>query len=543
MDQTTKCPTCGAEIQADAPAGLCPQCLLLAGLNGANNQAQNASRNPTTARANTFMPPAIEEISQLLPQFELIELLGQGGMGAVYKARHPKLDRLVAIKILPPEIESAPAFSERFSREAQTLARLSHPNIVSVYDYGESDGTCYIVMEYVDGTNLRELIVGGEITPEQALAIVPQICDALQFAHGEGVVHRDVKPENILIDRAGNVKIADFGLAKLLDHSQKQFLTHTHQVMGTPHYMAPEQLQGTRAVDHRADIYSLGVVFYELLTGELPIGRFEPPSQKVKVDVRLDEVVLRALENEPSRRYQKASDVHHDLDTLSELPAQAAPNPYGSLPKVPDQTKYELANKGLQPNGLPPRVSRKAIIGACWAPFFVAFLYMFLMVGDSTSSSRPAQQVTTIKSTDGGTTIIKTGPEDALELGPSGPTWPWAIVIFGVGALGITAPFGTTILGYLAVIDIRHSRGRLSGLGLAAFDVLLYPLLVVDILIGVIVVQATIFIYNQLALAGWNGVEGFTVPSWKTIFLITLPICIIVDIIIARKYWRMVKSN
>ena len=178
----------------------------------------------------------------------------------------------------------------------------------------------YFLMEYVDGVNLRQLMQAGELTPQQALAIVPQICEALQFAHDEGVVHRDIKPENILLDKRGRVKIADFGLAKLAAGSPEEFtLTGTHQVMGTLRYMAPEQMEGSHAVDHRADIYSLGVVFYEMLTGELPLGRFEPPSKKVEIDVRLDEVVLRALEREPERRYQHASEVKTDVESISAI--------------------------------------------------------------------------------------------------------------------------------------------------------------------------------------------------------------------------------
>ena len=151
-------------------------------------------------------------------------------------------------------------------------------------------------MEFVDGVNLRQMLQSAKLSPAEALKIVPRICDALQYAHEEGVVHRDIKPENILIDKRGRLKIADFGLAKLLGPSAADFkLTATHQVMGTLHYMAPEQMERPLAVDHRADIYSLGVVFYEMLTGELPLGRFAPPSQKATIDVRLDDVVLRAL--------------------------------------------------------------------------------------------------------------------------------------------------------------------------------------------------------------------------------------------------------
>jgi hypothetical protein len=165
--------------------------------------------------------------------------------------------------------------------------------------------------------NLRQAIQSGGISPREALAIVPQICDALQFAHDEGIVHRDIKPENILVDQRGRVKIADFGLAKLLGRTPGDVsLTGSQQVMGTLRYMAPEQLEGTRDVDHRADIYSLGVVFYELLTGELPIGRFAPPSKKVEIDVRLDDVVLRALAKVPEQRYQHVSEVKTEVDAI-----------------------------------------------------------------------------------------------------------------------------------------------------------------------------------------------------------------------------------
>jgi hypothetical protein len=260
----------------------------------------------------------------------VLELLGSGGMGAVYKARQPGLDRLVALKILPPTANREPAFAERFTREARALARLNHPHIVAVHDFGQAGDLYFFLMEYVDGANLRHLMRSGRLGPSVALSLVPQICSALQFAHEEGVVHRDVKPENILLDKKGRVKIADFGLAKLLgrapgDHT----LTAENQVMGTPHYMAPEQIGKPQEVDHRADIYSLGVVFYEMLTGELPLGRFAPPSRKVQVDVRLDEVVLRALEPQPERRYQHASDVQTAVESIA-APPPAPPGKPGA---------------------------------------------------------------------------------------------------------------------------------------------------------------------------------------------------------------------
>ncbi len=366
MAETHRCPQCGKQLPPDAPAGLCPACLLQQGREG-----ESARDMPlTTPRPERFIPPSREELARQFPQLEILELLGTGGMGAVYKVRQPQLDRLAALKILPPELGRDPAFEQRFTREARALARLGHPNIVAVYDFGQAgavpgagegeapaepsraddsarpdsppsgeDSLYYLLMEYVDGTNLRELIQHGKLQPEEALAIVPQICEALQYAHDEGVVHRDIKPENILVDKRGGVKIADFGLAKIAGRPAageaaavgKQWtLTETGQVMGTQHYMAPEQLKGSHQVDHRADIYSLGVVFYEMLTGELPIGRFEPPSKKVRVDVRLDEVVLRALENEPARRYQQASEVKTDVERVS----RAGEPPPPTLPAV-----------------------------------------------------------------------------------------------------------------------------------------------------------------------------------------------------------------
>ena len=254
----------------------------------------------------------------MFPALEIIELLGAGGMGAVYKVRQEGLDRVVALKILPEEFGHDVKFALRFTREARTLAKLNHPNIVSVYEFGKVQDTYYFLMEFVDGPTLRDVVRAKELAPEHALAVVPQLCDALQYAHDTGVIHRDIKPENILMASDGSVKIADFGLSRILgsDH-QATALTATHQVMGTPRYMAPEQLEGAHGVDHRADIYSLGVVFYEMLTGELPIGRFAAPSKKVHIDVRLDEVVLRTLEKEPQRRYQTASEIKSDVQTIA----------------------------------------------------------------------------------------------------------------------------------------------------------------------------------------------------------------------------------
>ncbi len=300
-------------------------------------------------------------------------------MGAVYKARQKQLDRIVALKILPPGIGDDPAFAERFTREAKALAKLNHPGIVTLYEFGTATPTVnraptlalfYFLMEFVDGVNLRQLLHAGRISPREALAIVPQICDALQFAHDQGIVHRDIKPENILLDRRGRVKVADFGLAKIVGGAQTSLLrvpaasrrrlenaepgcsanrasweacatkelTDAGKVMGTPKYMAPEQIDHPAEVDHRADIYALGVVFYQMLTGELPGKRIEPPSSKVQIDVRLDEVVLRALEKEPELRYQQVSEVKTMVETI------VAMNPSPIAPRAQPQPSTQTMN-------------------------------------------------------------------------------------------------------------------------------------------------------------------------------------------------------
>jgi len=318
---------CGGKRPAESPQGLCRQCLMKLGLPGGSkaNQAETSAGQgdiPTNVTPPAgFVPPEPDELARQFPQLEILELLGQGGMGVVYKARQRQLDRLVALKILPPQIGQTEAFAERFTREARSLARLSHPRIVIIYDFGYTEaGLYYFIMEYVDGTDLRRVIQTGELSASEALKIIPQICEALQYAHEEGIVHRDIKPENILLNKKGQVRIADFGLAKLLDRpatGPTSMLTKVGQQMGTPHYMAPEQIEHPSEVDHRADIYSLGVVFYEMLTGELPLGRFDPPSQRAQVDVRLDNVVLRTLEKQPERRYQHISEVKTDVETIS----------------------------------------------------------------------------------------------------------------------------------------------------------------------------------------------------------------------------------
>src|SRR5208283_940423 len=218
MSETSpKCHRCGTPLPPDAPEGLCPRCLVALNLAtqtdvpGETGPPGNIAAKPPPAPP---LPPA--EVAKLFPQLEILECLGRGGMGAVYKARQPRLDRFVALKILSPEKQGSQQFAERFEREARALARLHHPNIVTVYDFGEVQGNYYLLMEFVDGLTLRQLFHTRKLAPAEALNIVPKICEALQYAHNEGIVHRDIKPENILLDKKGLVKIADFGIAKII---------------------------------------------------------------------------------------------------------------------------------------------------------------------------------------------------------------------------------------------------------------------------------------------------------------------------------------
>ncbi len=335
MKTAVQCKKCGKSYSAGVVGdfqGLCPGCV-------AAFAFEDVSQSPHEAPAPAAPPNDYEKTTMYLKpgtafQGVVIDtVLGQGGMGVVYKARQQGLDRLVALKVMSDRLAGDPEFVKRFEKEAKAMATLSHPNIVAVYNYGIDNGRCFIVMEYVDGANLRHIIREKKLEAAQALRIVPQLCDALEYAHGEGVVHRDIKPENILIDKKGRVKITDFGLAKMVEPGRTDH-TVTGLVMGTPHYMAPEQVDTPKTVDHRADIYSMGVVFYELLTGELPIGRWQLPSHRGVLDARLDQVVLRALEREPDKRYQHASDMKLEVSRVSEfIPVArlATPNATGQV--------------------------------------------------------------------------------------------------------------------------------------------------------------------------------------------------------------------
>ena len=281
---------------------------------------------------------------QTFGQYLLLEPIDAGGMATIYTARQPALDRIVAIKVLPEYLIDQPGFLERFKIEAQAIARLDHPSILPIYDYGQMGGVPYLVMKYVSGGTLKNLI-DGPLEPRQAADILRQIAEALDYAHQQGVIHRDIKPGNVLLQDGHRVQLSDFGLAKIV--SSPTQLTQSGVGVGTPDYMSPEQAQGL-PVDARSDIYSLGVVVYQMLTGQLPFNAEtplavmlkhvnEPPPPIRKINPHISEaterVVLRALAKSPDDRYATAVELanafEHSLDsqaTLTTLPSTSAPS-------------------------------------------------------------------------------------------------------------------------------------------------------------------------------------------------------------------------
>ncbi|MCB9834197.1 MAG: serine/threonine protein kinase [Planctomycetes bacterium] len=259
-----------------------------------------------------------ERLATALESIEIERELGRGGMGIVFRGLQTRLGRRVAVKVLPPHPDQDVGFAERFLQEARAMARLTHPNIVTIHDFGQTAcGLHYIVMEYVDGRPLSALLAEGALTPTRFLDVIAQVSDALAYAHGQNVVHRDMKPENILVDGRDVAKIADFGIAKLEGERHVARLTKTHQILGTPLYMAPEQAQAAATVDHRADLYAIGVMLYEGLTGKFPGRSIEAPTRAAQVDRKVDPLVLGLLERDPTRRSGSAIEVAHRCRDLA----------------------------------------------------------------------------------------------------------------------------------------------------------------------------------------------------------------------------------
>ncbi len=321
-----------------------------------NTEALNPSlKTLSQADLDHYAPHTVEDLNERLPQYEFIELIAVGGMGAVYKARQPKLDRLIAIKLLPKMDHDEYGFGDRFEQEAKAMAKLSHPHIVPIFDFGETKGgQAYFVMEFIEGADMFQLICGGQLTLAHFFGWIPQVCSAIQYAHKRDIVHRDIKPANILIDKEGNVKMADFGLARLTgakptwdpdDENSAAEIDEDAISMGTPGFAAPEQFNKDAQVDGRADIYALGVVMYQMLTGQMPKGAFPMPSEcNPHIDIRLDEVVLRAMQEDADDRFQTIGEISDRLAAI-----HATKN--GMPGKEPEKRQAPVDDPSITPSG------------------------------------------------------------------------------------------------------------------------------------------------------------------------------------------------
>lgn len=358
------CASCRVPLPKNHRATTCPKCLLQLAMGGFDDDSEvsedDVDEQPTVVISATegevecvvqpfeMVPPSV--LNQALNQYVVTDFIGRGGMGSVYLASQRRLNRSVAIKVMPAHVGKEMQFAERFEREAQSMASLQHPNIVAVYDFGEVEvedtDLLYLVMEYVDGANLLERIRAGSLLPIDGLKVVQAVCEALQFAHERNIIHRDIKPANILIGDNGDIKVADFGLAKVLRQdtdskvdSNGDLITMTSVMMGTPGYLAPEAMvAGSRDLDHRADIFATGVMIYELLTGEIPVGAFKPVTKQaanLSIDPAIDEIVARAMAPNVEQRYQRIDELNHDLtELMATLDSSATRLPVGSTRKI-----------------------------------------------------------------------------------------------------------------------------------------------------------------------------------------------------------------
>ncbi len=370
------CPACGGpcSLASAEPDGTieCPRC----------GHRFDPGRVPTAAAppvpGSGVREPSFEPGTRI-GGYRIVELIGRGGMGRVYRATQISLGRPVALKILDGRLALDPVFRRRFERESEALTKLEHPNIVRIIDRGSEDGVCFFVMELVEGRNLREWMSDRRPEYRECVRIAEEVCDALAYAHGRGIIHRDIKPENILIDRTGRVKIADFGLSRILrttDGEPVSRLTQTRLAMGTFDYISPEQRESARYADARSDLFALGVVLYEMLTGELPLGNFDPPSRLARVPESIDAVVLRALQKDPRRRFETAAEMRAALETARRIPRAEPP------PALPSENRDAFDRPLVR-----SRADRK-IAGVCggiaeWLgiqPIWVRLVWVILFV-------------------------------------------------------------------------------------------------------------------------------------------------------------------
>src|SRR3954451_18843487 len=321
-------------------------------------------------------------------RYEIVREIARGGMANVYLAQDRKLDRPVALKVLPAELSRDSTFVERVRLEAQAAPSLNDPTIVAVYDWGQEQETSFIVMEFVEGRTLRDVIAAGPMEPVAAAKIAADIAKALGAAHRAGVVHRDIKPGNVLIDTNGDVKVADFGIARA--NGAGDGLTRTGAVMGTATYFSPEQAQGL-AVDARSDIYSLGVVLYEMLTGVVPFAGdsavsvaylhvrepvVAPSTRRADVPAALEAIVMTCLQKDPAARYQSADALRADLLRFTRGQAPLGGPATAAVAAVTGDQTMAMARTSVAPamaaGGAPPRKSRGPVA------LVVAFLVVLI---------------------------------------------------------------------------------------------------------------------------------------------------------------------
>lgn len=266
-----------------------------------------------------YRPPSIEEVQALVPRDKVLGFIGHGGMGTFYRARQTRLDRLVAIKVLLVDPQSDAHLIEGFKREARAMAKLNHKHIIKIFDFGEANSKLFLIMEHVAGQTLELLNETRRFSLQESVSMLMQVCDALEYAHGQGVLHRNLRLANTMLDENGMVKVGDFGLARLIGEELfRRNLAGDNLAMGSLESVAPEQHDEDVEVDHRADIFSLGVMLYKLTAGELPEDEFVPPSKiKPSLDPLVDGIVTRCMQRDPDRRYQSISDVRAALDMLA----------------------------------------------------------------------------------------------------------------------------------------------------------------------------------------------------------------------------------
>src|SRR6478735_2990201 len=331
------CRKCGAKIFSDAPEGLCAKCVLKTALmmppdapvaaRDDGGPAANVDANAAAALHSKKAARAVELLGEL-GDYELLEEVGRGGQGVVFRARQKSLNRTVALKVISLGQWASKAHLKRFRLEAEAAARLEHPGIVPIHEVGERDGSCYFSIKFVEGGQLDEVVRRSPMSIRQAAELIVKVARTVHYAHQHGILHRDIKPGNILLDQKGESHLTDFGLARLVE--TESTMTRTLEVLGTPSYMAPEQATGNNsAVSSATDVYGLGAVFYQLLTGQPPFAGgatyetikllldTEPKQPRLlnpKIDRDLSTICLKCLEKDPKRRYSSALALAEDLE-------------------------------------------------------------------------------------------------------------------------------------------------------------------------------------------------------------------------------------